>query len=375
MVYPLYRLVKKYFPPYTFYCMAAPKRQHKYRKIMEEIQSRIAGGSYSPEKALPSERNLAKEFQTNHETVNKAISLLVAQGLLYRKRGIGTFIPTENSDNPVKPDQIDILLNKEGRELFSRPSHREELLFSLQNFIHSRGYRSDIVAIKDIGDEEEYFSGRRGCIIGNAVPARIVQLILEKRNPALCLNIEYPAPQLSSILINNRGFVDHCRSLIEGGHSRIAYIMEEGFHYSQELRALTFMQIMGLYELSDNRKRVFRLDIENEDHLNRLFRAVSSCSAILAGTDYVALKIKHMLNRHGRTVPDDISIVGFGNLSINRSLFPELSTADVDRTMLYQRVIDIIEEISAAPGEARHVVLESHPIYRSSSGPLPRQAE
>ena len=59
---------------------------------MNWIEDRIDRGYYPPDQPLPSERVLATELSASHETVNKAVSSLVAQGLLFRKRGIGTFV-------------------------------------------------------------------------------------------------------------------------------------------------------------------------------------------------------------------------------------------------------------------------------------------
>jgi len=83
----------------------APHSLPKYRAIMEKIRQRIAQGAYGPDRMLPSERSLAREFATNHETANKAVAHLVAEGILYRRRGIGTFVRSEGAaaDQDARP--------------------------------------------------------------------------------------------------------------------------------------------------------------------------------------------------------------------------------------------------------------------------------
>ncbi len=47
---------------------------------------------WAPDDALPPERDLAEEFSVSRITVRKAIDGLVAEGLLTRKQGSGTFV-------------------------------------------------------------------------------------------------------------------------------------------------------------------------------------------------------------------------------------------------------------------------------------------
>ena len=61
----------------------------KYFKLKEYIKEMIMKG-YKAGSKLPSERELAKKFDMNHTTVNKAISILVQEKYLYREHGKGT---------------------------------------------------------------------------------------------------------------------------------------------------------------------------------------------------------------------------------------------------------------------------------------------
>lgn len=63
-----------------------------YYQIKEEIRSWIASGKILPAQPLPSENELAKQFKVSRLTVREAISHLVQEGLLIRKRGQGTFV-------------------------------------------------------------------------------------------------------------------------------------------------------------------------------------------------------------------------------------------------------------------------------------------
>ncbi|MDM5298644.1 GntR family transcriptional regulator [Bacillus pumilus] len=64
----------------------------KYELISEEIRKRIVDAYYPEDQPIPDEHSLAAEFQCSRMTMKRALDLLVAEGLLFRKRGHGTFI-------------------------------------------------------------------------------------------------------------------------------------------------------------------------------------------------------------------------------------------------------------------------------------------
>lgn len=65
---------------------------NKYESISIEIRQRIKNMQYPIDQPIPDEISLAKEFGCSRMTMKRALDLLVVEGLLYRKRGHGTFI-------------------------------------------------------------------------------------------------------------------------------------------------------------------------------------------------------------------------------------------------------------------------------------------
>lgn len=62
-----------------------------YIRIVEGVKDAILNGELKEEAQLPSTTYLSKKFNINIATVNKAINILVDEGLAYKKRGIGMF--------------------------------------------------------------------------------------------------------------------------------------------------------------------------------------------------------------------------------------------------------------------------------------------
>lgn len=63
-----------------------------YVRIVEGLKERILNGDIKEEDQLPSTTYISKQYEINIATVNKAINLLVDEGLAYKKRGIGMFV-------------------------------------------------------------------------------------------------------------------------------------------------------------------------------------------------------------------------------------------------------------------------------------------
>lgn len=63
-----------------------------YIQIGEMIETDILRGILLEEERVPSTNELAKLYSINPATAAKGINLLVDEGILYKKRGIGMFV-------------------------------------------------------------------------------------------------------------------------------------------------------------------------------------------------------------------------------------------------------------------------------------------
>lgn len=74
------------------------RRLPLYAQIKQIILRRIGEGEWQENEVLPSEWDLASELGVSQGTVRKALSELVASGLLYRQQGRGTFVAPVQGD-------------------------------------------------------------------------------------------------------------------------------------------------------------------------------------------------------------------------------------------------------------------------------------
>jgi GntR family transcriptional regulator len=66
--------------------------QPKYQEIADRLRAQISSGVLAPGQRLPSEPDLAAEYDASRNTVRLAIALLTNQGLVVSRQGLGTFV-------------------------------------------------------------------------------------------------------------------------------------------------------------------------------------------------------------------------------------------------------------------------------------------
>ena len=71
-----------------------------YVQIMDEIRRGLLRGTLRPEDPLPSVRELASDLRINPRTVLQAYAALEREGVVYVRRGQGTFVSPD-----IKPDE------------------------------------------------------------------------------------------------------------------------------------------------------------------------------------------------------------------------------------------------------------------------------
>jgi len=76
-----------------------------YIQIAEIIENDILSGNLMEEEQAPSTNEFAKVYNINPATAGKGLNLLVDEGILYKKRGIGMFVTVDGRKKILKKRQ------------------------------------------------------------------------------------------------------------------------------------------------------------------------------------------------------------------------------------------------------------------------------
>jgi GntR family transcriptional regulator len=65
-----------------------------FLQFAEELEEDILKGIFEEESQIPSTTEVAIKFKINPATANRGVNMLVDEGIIYKKRGIGMFVAT-----------------------------------------------------------------------------------------------------------------------------------------------------------------------------------------------------------------------------------------------------------------------------------------
>ena len=96
-------------------------------------------------------------------------------------------------------------------------------------------------------------------------------------------------------------------------------------------------------------------------------------TAIFAANDLAALGSLQALADAGRSVPDDVSLIGYDNAWLAGLQHISLTTIDQPRHELGTTAVELlIERIEEGRTQARHIVLSPSLVIRTTTGPPAR---
>lgn len=108
-----------------------------YLQIMDEVRRALVVGTLRPEDPLPSVRELAADLAINPRTVSQAYGELEREGVVYVRRGQGTFVSSD-----ARPD----------REALGRAVAKRALLEARRNGL---GAEELVAIIREVAAAEE----------------------------------------------------------------------------------------------------------------------------------------------------------------------------------------------------------------------------
>ncbi|SUB75460.1 GntR family transcriptional regulator [Peptoniphilus indolicus] len=81
-----------------------------FQQVAEFIENQILDGLLLPDEQTPSTNEFQKIYEINPATARKGLNILVDEGIIYKKRGMGMYV-SENAK--------EIILNKRQEEFFN----------------------------------------------------------------------------------------------------------------------------------------------------------------------------------------------------------------------------------------------------------------
>ena len=75
--------------------------EHLWQQVEKDLLRRISNGQFEGSDRLPSENELASQFGVNRHTVRQAIAGLVQRGVVFKRKGSGSYLVPDMVDYPI----------------------------------------------------------------------------------------------------------------------------------------------------------------------------------------------------------------------------------------------------------------------------------
>ena len=163
----------------------------------------------------------------------------------------------------------------------------------------------------------------------------LVEMITNAGLPAIC--IERPAaPQfgLSSVTYDDEaGARAATQHLIAQGHRRIAHLLGDERYASAQARFKGYRQELNDAGIGVDDALIRTTDWDMTEAiagtLTDLFELADPPTAIFAASDDLAISALEALRAAGRSVPEDVAIIGFDDIPLARDVTPQLTTVRI----------------------------------------------
>jgi GntR family transcriptional regulator of arabinose operon len=309
-----------------------------YSEIAEILRRGIQDGDYGEQ--LPTEARLVERFAVSAPTIKKALSMLVADDIIVRIPGKGTFIknpasavsvaePSAQQVTPVPATvsvTIGVILPRVADAFSSR------LLSGIAAGLAERSAQLLLgVSENDRGKEGDFVgafmrAGIQGLIIfpveGELYNEDIVRLSLD-RFPLVLLDRWLPGIDVSRVVGDHAGGAGQAVAYLrELGHTRIALVSVDSPHpfttksilermkgYSEGIKAATLPvddDLLWVHESGADAGSDAVIDFVVDK-----LRSYPDVTAVIAVSIYDARRLHEAATRLNRRIPDDLSLIGF----------------------------------------------------------------
>ncbi|SEO41832.1 DNA-binding transcriptional regulator YhcF, GntR family [Amphibacillus marinus] len=116
-----------------------------FLQIKQRIEDQIVNGQLTAHDQIPSTTKMVQFYTINHITISKGVNLLVDEGILYKKRGVGMFVAEGAKQQLLKVRQDSFAANyllpmlKEAKKLGLSDEELTKMFIKIRE-----GYRDEL---------------------------------------------------------------------------------------------------------------------------------------------------------------------------------------------------------------------------------------
>lgn len=352
-----------------------------YLQIVDDIFEKINSNVLKRDDKLGSQIELCRYYKVSPITVKKALAELKKRGVIYSRKGRGTFVGrTQNRLSYSNTKTIGIVLRNLNNPFFSMILHAAEQKISEYNYNLLLANSSDKPEKEDQIIDRFLYLGVDGLIIASLEHEYRATATINKLHKE-----GFPYVMVSYVDEKHINFVgtDHEQGgylateyLIHLGYDTIGYINGEQNNLVGDLRMEGYQKALRDYGKKEKKNFVIRLPVGGEQTDfqcgyglgKKILKLSSRPEAMFIYNDLAALGFMKSMMDSGLSIPDDLAIVGFDD--IERSKYAPVPLTSVKQpTKLIGSIAveNVVRQIKKTDYLTR-TILKPEIIVRKSCG-------
>lgn len=315
---------------------AMPEKETLHSQIQRYILHLIQTGEKKPGDKLPTEYELCQMFHTSRSTVLRALDQLMAQGIIYKRKGSGSYVSSKQTESNAVPIISLILPFSQGENLADAPN--EYLLIrGCQSYLARKGYMLTISYASDSFDDEFAIirqcreMSAKGIILYPSAQigtlSSFYSLLLDDL-PLILIDHPLMSLECSFVLSDNKsGGMIAADHLFDIGCDHLTFACETNTfsHFSLQDRYFGFCKSLRQHNYPIDSANCFVDCIEKakqsclnlhayyKQMLTQILRKPGSKYGIFCTSDVMASDILDAAVALGIDVPSQLALIGYGS--------------------------------------------------------------
>jgi DNA-binding LacI/PurR family transcriptional regulator len=356
--------------------------------IYSQLLKRITMGELPIGQHIPTEIELAQEFQCSRGTVGRAVMRLVQEGLVMRKQHEGTRVIRNAATASAASLNLDACA-------FIYPSDQHEgvwrTVHGFQQAAHEVKRRTMMLSAGTNFRQEAEIIGRLGefnvkgavlfpVITNPTEMAYYSQMILVCPFPVVLVELILPGMGRPAVVVDglHAGYT-MTRHLLDQGLRRIGFLAHYAWAPFIRDRYLGYRQALEEAGIAENPDWVLLesgMNPDFEDPLQEPARIARSylekcdrnLEAVVCSSDFMAIGLLRQVKLQGWKVPGDLKITGIDDYSIAASASPALTTYRVPYELLGRKAFELLNaQMNAGAHPASEVQVRGEIVVRKSA--------
>lgn len=363
-----------------------------YEQVRSGILEMIAREKFHLGDRLPTERELAKKFRLNHQTIRKGLAALVEEGIIERRVGVGTFLRAMPDDVLPGMDRRAANARVRGKEttlvgclvLASREPYAVEFLGHLHHVAEARGIILDIRTISGIGPKALAAvreMAKDGCLSAvlstssdSLFPGDLIRLENESPIPII-FGKKYPG--LEAYCFENPDIFGQptynamemsCRYFTALGYKTLMFLGPDGM---DGIACAPKLVAFNRYLFQNNltgRVALVRDTWKDIDRAIEQWRPLTGKLAVICHDDDYALRLITGLHKHNLRIPEDVAVLGFNNIPQGQTADPPLSTIQFDYDYVVEGMLNHALAMGRGESDQSRGDVQQQLVIRESCG-------